>query len=69
METANDLNTDREYARANKDQRFGKNNELGILLDSSKTIDDLIKSGVLKTESDPVTPYNNIDKTKRLSKA
>ena len=64
METANYLNTDREriYARSNKDQRFGKNNELGVLLDSTKTIDDLINSGVLKTESDPITPYNNIDK-------
>ena len=39
-----------------------KNNELGVLLDSTKTIDDLINSGVLKTESDPITPYNNIDK-------
>lgn len=64
LEAANDLNTDRGriYARANKDQRFGKNNELGLLLDSTKTIDDLINSGVLKTESDPVTPYDNIDK-------
>lgn len=64
LEAANDLNTDRGriYARANRDQRFGENNELGLLLDSTKTIDDLINSGILKTESDPVTPYDNIDK-------
>ena len=34
LEAANDLNTDRGriYSRANNDQRFGKNNELGLLL-------------------------------------
>ena len=43
-------------------KNHGENNELGLLLDMTKTIDDLINSGILKTESDPVTPYDNIDK-------
>jgi len=60
IDSATDLNVTRSrvYNRANKDQKFGPNGNLGLILETDKTIDDLINSGILKSETEPVTPYD-----------